>query len=254
MKYEQKLWISALFLKVIHNIKGNMIVFRKKSLIIISVLIITALTFILCVSALAYTPIGDTSANKIKIVLDAGHGGVDGGVTGISTGVKESELNLKVVKKLESYLISAGMVVTLTRSSDAGLYGIATTNLKRKDMEKRKEIIQKAKPDLMISIHMNKYSLTTRRGAQVFYKENDESSKLLANCVQKSFNSMRESVRECCALSGDYYILNCSNYPSIIAECGFLSNPDDEALLIDEDYQQSVAYAIFKGIIEYLTR
>lgn len=231
-----------------------MFVIKRRNIIIISVLIATALTFILCVGALYDKPVGNASANKIKIVLDAGHGGVDGGVIGVNTKVKESELNLKVVKKLEKYLIGAGMSVVLTRSTDAGLYGIASGNLKRKDMEKRKEIILKAQPHLVVSVHMNKFSLRERRGAQVFYKETDKNSELLAKSIQECFNEMKEASRECSALTGDYYILNCSDYPSVIAECGFLSNPNDEALLIDEEFQDEIAYAIFKGIVSYLAQ
>ena len=231
-----------------------MIFIRRKNLIIISVLIIVILTFVFCFDALSSNSVGNALSNKIKIVLDAGHGGIDNGVMGISTGVKESELNLKVVKKLESYLIGAGMNVILTRSSDAGLYGVASSNLKRKDMEKRKEIILKAKPDLVISIHMNKFSLSSRRGAQVFYKANDEMGKILAESIQESFNSMEEAPRISNALMGDYYILNCTKYPSVIAECGFLSNPEDEALLITEEYQKSIAYSIYQGIVSYFAK
>ncbi len=230
-----------------------MVVLKRKNLIIVSVLLVTLFAFILCIGAINSKPVGEASANKVKIVLDAGHGGVDGGVYGVLTGVKESELNLKVVKKLENYLISAGMSVTLTRNSDAGLYGAATKNLKKRDMQKRKEIIEDANPDLVVSVHMNKYSLSTRRGAQVFYKQNDEKGKILAQSIQNCFNNMEESSRQCSVLSGDYYILNCTNYPSVIAECGFLSNKDDEALLITEEYQDKVAYAIFKGIVGYLS-
>lgn len=231
-----------------------MLVVKKRSLIIISVLIATFITFVFCFSALSGKPAGDASANKIKIVLDAGHGGKDGGVSGIMTGVKESELNLKVVKKVEKYLIGAGMSVVLTRSSDAGLYGVATKNLKRKDMEKRREIINKTQPTLVISIHMNYYGNTTRRGAQVFYKENDLQGHILASSIQNSFNDMEEATRDVEALKGDYYILNCTEFPSIIAECGFLSNPEDEALLITDEYQESIAYAIFKGVVGYLAQ
>ena len=120
-------------------------------------------------------------------------------------------------------------------------------------MQKRRDIILKEKPVLVLSVHMNKYSSPSRRGAQVFYKSDDDEGKLLADSVQKSFNAMEEASRDCAALTGDYYILNCSPYPSVIAECGFLSNPDDEALLITEEYQASVAYAIFKGVVGYLT-
>lgn len=231
-----------------------MIVLKKSNLIISFVLVITFLTFILCFGAISSNPVGSAYSTKIKVVLDAGHGGVDGGVCGVKTGVKESELNLKVVKKLEKYLVDAGFIVVLTRNSEAGLYGVANSSLKRKDMEKRKSIINKTKPNLVISVHMNQYSLQTRRGAQVFYNENNDNSKLLAQSVQESFNNMKEAVRSCSALSGDYYIIKCTEYPSIIAECGFLSNPEDEALLIMDEYQESIAYTIFKGISTYLAQ
>lgn len=212
------------------------------------------LVSIFCFNALSNPVANNASSSKIKVVIDAGHGGVDGGVSGITTGIAERELNLLVAKKLENYLVSAGITVVLTRNSSAGLYGVATSNLKRKDMQKRKEIIEKAKPNLVVSIHMNKYSISTRRGAQVFYKKNDENGKLLANSIQESFNLMPEAPRSCNALIGDYYILNCTLYPSVIAECGFLSSPEDEALLITDEYQSSIAYAIFKGIATYFAK
>ena len=115
-----------------------MIVIKKSNLIISLVLVLTILTFVLCFGAISNNPVGSAYASKIKVVLDAGHGGVDGGVCGVRTGVKESELNLKVVKKIEKYLLDAGFIVVLTRSSEAGLYGVANSSLKRKDMEKRK--------------------------------------------------------------------------------------------------------------------
>lgn len=228
-------------------------VFKKKNLIIISVLLLTAFTFILCFGALSVGKTSVSDANKIKIVLDAGHGGIDGGVSGVNTNVKESDINLKVVKKIEQLIIGAGMQPILTRTSEAGLYGVATKNRKRRDMEKRRDIINSSNAVAVISVHMNKYALSSRRGAQVFYKDGDENAKLFASSVQQSFNNMKEASRDCAILKGDYYILNCSNIPSIIAECGFLSNPQDEALLITEEYQNEIAYAIFKGLISYLT-
>ncbi len=230
-----------------------MFIFRKKNIIIISVLLITFFTFILCFGALSSKPIDDVSVKIIKVVLDAGHGGIDGGVVGVNSGVKESQLNLSVVKKLEAYFKSAGVKVKLTRNSDAGLYGVATKNLKRKDMEKRRDIIKEFEPNIVISVHMNKYNVSTRRGAQVFYKANDEKAKILASSIQKSFNKMPSASRECSILTGDYYLLNCTDYPSVIAECGFLSNPEDEALLLTEDYQNEIAYSIFKGVVEYFS-
>ncbi len=230
-----------------------MIVVKKKNIIIISVLLITAITFGICFSAISRLSAGEASATGIKIVLDAGHGGVDAGVSGVTTGAKESDLNLAIVKKLEEQFTNAGMAVVLTRSSEAGLYGIATTGLKKKDMQKRKEIIMKAQPDLVISIHLNAYSVSTRRGAQVFFKDNDERSNLLAKSLQTELNKFGAS-RNYSALKGDYYILNCSPYSSVICECGFLSNPQDEALLVTEEYQQELAYVIFKGVVSYLVQ
>lgn len=230
-----------------------MFVLKRRNIIIVAVLLVTVITFVVCFSALSKTAVGEASKNGIKIVLDAGHGGVDAGVSGVNSKVKESELNLMITKRLANYLSDAGMSVVLTRSSQAGLYGVATKNLKRRDMEKRKSIIEKAKPNLVVSIHLNEFSVSSRRGAQVFYKKGDENGKLLANEIQTSFNGMEESTRNFSALTGDYYILNCSSYPSVIAECGFLSNPEEEALLLTEEYRDKVAYAIFKGIVSYLS-
>ena len=231
-----------------------MFVVKRRSLVIVSVLIITAITFIFCFTALKSNPAGSMDIIGPKIVLDAGHGGIDGGVVGVNSGVKESDINLKVVKKLEKYFSGAGFNVVLTRTSEAGLYGLATKSLKKKDMLKRKEIINESEPVVVVSVHMNKYSSPSRRGAQVFYKKSDERAKTLANCVQNSFNSMEQAVRTCNPLIGDYYILNCSEIPSVIAECGFLSNPEDEALLITDEYQDDLAYAIFKGVVDYLAQ
>ena len=229
-----------------------MFVFKKRNLIIVTALILTALTFLLCFAALAETDV-IAAKSGVKIVLDAGHVGIDGGVKGVKTGVPESEINLAVVKKLETYLVSAGITVVLTRSSDAGLYGVASSTLKRRDMEKRKEIIEKAAPTMVVSVHMNYYPNSTRRGGQTFYKAESESSKALANSIQKSLNALYKDVKDYSPLKGDYYILNCTEYPSVIAECGFLSNPEDEALLTDGEFQSELAYSLFIGIIDYLT-
>ncbi len=226
----------------------------KRKFLIVSVLIVTGITFLVCLFSLSVNNAEETDGGRVRIVLDAGHGGIDNGVVGTKTKVKESELNLKVVKKIEKYLSDAGIDVVLTRNSDAGLYGIATKNLKRNDMEARKKIIENALPTAVVSIHMNKYSLSSRRGAQVFFCKDNENSKILANSIQEVFNGMEDASRTCSALSGDYYIIKCSKYPSVICECGFLSNSEDEALLVTDEYQDKIAYEIFKGIVSYLAK
>lgn len=229
-----------------------MFVIKKRSIIIVTAFILTAMTFALCFTALAKSEVSATDMG-VKIVLDAGHGGIDGGVSGRVTGINESDINLSVVKKLESYLKDVGIAVVLTRSSDAGLYGVASSSLKRRDMEKRKEIILKAKPTLVLSVHMNYFPSSSRRGGQAFYNADGEGGKRLAESVQKSLNALYADVKDYSALKGDYYILNCSPYPTVIAECGFLSNPTDEALLITEEFQSELAYSLFTGIIGYLS-
>lgn len=229
-----------------------MFVVSKNKILVAFVLISCILTSIFCFSAINKTSLGDAQYVKNKILLDAGHGGIDGGVSGVNTGVKESDLNLKVVKKLEKLFFSAGFEVVLTRSTDAGLYGVATKNRKRKDMQKRKEIIEESSPSVVISVHMNKFASSHRRGGQVFYKDESEQGKILADLIQKKFNKLSDSKRDFDSLKGDYYILNCTNYPSVICECGFLSNPEEEALLVTEEYQSQIAQAIFDGVLEFL--
>ena len=190
---------------------------------------------------------------KFTVVIDAGHGGIDNGVSGVNTGVAESELNLAVAKLLKEDFLSAGFRVVLTRNTSAGLYGATHSSLKRTDMLNRKKIIDAASPDVVISIHMNNFPLASRRGAQVFYKDNDEQSGKLATLVQKGLNGLRDGEREFSSLSGDFYVLNVSPCPAVLVECGFLSNPQDEELLINEEYREKLSYTIFKGVIEYFT-
>ena len=206
----------------------------------------------LCLGAVTTPVFADESG--LKIVLDAGHGGIDGGVSG-NSGVKESDINLAICMRLKPMLEEIGMEVVLTRKTSAGLYGPATKGFKRRDMEKRKEIILDAKPDLVLSIHQNFYPSNRTRGGQVFYKETDEKGKLLAVALQQSLNGFyeKEGAKARQIMTGDYFLLNCSSFPSVIVECGFLSNEKDERILKDERGQKRLAEKIVSGVIEYLS-
>lgn len=184
------------------------------------------------------------------IVVDAGHGGFDTGVAGVTTKVKEADLNLKVAKKLERRLKEYGFDVVMTRTNGNGLYGLHTKNRKKRDMEARARIIREAEPDAVVSIHMNYFVQSKQRGAQVFYKRDNERGKDLAKCIQEVLGLNLEHCNRL-YLSGDYYIVNCSDYPSVIVECGFLSNAYDEQLLISDEYQQKLAYYIALGIMKF---
>ncbi len=220
----------------------------KKSLVIaIAAIVLSGTALGLCAGALAAS---SAPAERI-IVIDAGHGGVDAGVLGVNTSIKESDINLAVAKYLKGYFAQAGFGVVMTRSSNGGLYGLPTDGFKMRDMKKRKQIIEENDPDMVISIHQNSCPLPSRRGAQTFFEKSSEGGKLLAESIQNSLNEMPQCVKQTSALAGDYYMLKCTQSPSVIVECGFLTNPEDEKLLSSSEYQKSVAYAVFKGAVSY---
>ena len=233
-----------------------MIYTTKIKTIFLSILIIsiTVLSTILLSksSSLAQETTESTPKLGITIVLDAGHGGVDPGSIGKTTKVTESELNLLIVNKLETLFISSGIDVIKTRKDENGLYGVYSKDYKIRDMKTRKEIISNSNATLLISVHMNSFTQSKYRGAQVFYDTANELSETLALCVQNYFSQdLPESDKGISV--GDYFILKCDNsIPSILCECGYLSNPEDEKLLVTNEYQEKIAYSIYKGAIAYL--
>lgn len=195
-------------------------------------------------------------SHSVTVVVDAGHGGIDNGVTGVKTGVKESELNLAVAKILGEYLEGAGFNVVYTRLNDGGLYSALDTNKKRADMEKRVAVIKRASPAVVVSIHMNEYSSPTRRGAQVFFDGGSQEGRAFAQIVQEFLNddfNMPDTGRNYEALKAEKYILQNSAAPAVIVECGFLSNPLDEANLTNAEYRAQIAYTIFRAVAVYLS-
>ncbi len=207
-------------------------------------------TLAVCFYALSGTA---AEAHRLTVVLDAGHGGVDGGVVGVRTGVKESEINLAITYLLQEKFEDAGFAVALTRRTEAGLYGAATPGYKKRDMQRRAEIIRASSPAIVISVHQNFFSLSSRRGAQVFFRESSSLSRTLACNIQTALNDMPECVKRSDPLKGDYFILNCSEVPSVIVECGFLSNPEDEQLLLSDGYREKLVGAIVSGAIGFLS-
>lgn len=209
------------------------------------------------VFAAAYIPEEITVATGVPagefiVAIDAGHGGIDAGVSGVKTKVKESDLNLEIAKNLAELFEAGGIKIVMTRTSAAGLYGVLSKGFKLRDMKKRMEIINTSDADIMISVHLNHFDMPSRRGGQVFYKAGSERGKLLAESIQSEFNGREEQPRAFEPLAGDYYVLNESVCPSVICECGFLSNEEDETLLLTDEYRRKVAYLIFKGAIGYL--
>ncbi len=196
----------------------------------------------------------NTIGNRV-IIIDAGHGGIDGGAIGKS-GTIEKNINLDISKKLKAYIECGGDTCIMIREVDEGLYSEYGTirNKKNEDLKNRKEIIKGYKADLFISIHLNSFPQSQYYGAQVFYPEDNEGSKLLAKRVQEELlvllNRGNKRVEK---ESDSYYILKNNPVPSILVECGFLSNPEEEKLLKDSEYQSKIAWAAYKGIMRYFT-
>lgn len=227
-------------------------VFSKGQLIIflLSFIFVIISSFVLEATCSAQTTNSEESLD-FSVVIDAGHGGLDPGSIGYKTKVKESDINLSVAKKLEEKLLSSGFRVVMTRKDEFGLYGLSTKNYKKRDMQKRKDIIKESKPDMVISIHMNSYIRHNLRGAQVFYDKNSLISESLALSIQDQFASKLEKSDKGISV-GDYYMLKCTDAPSVITECGFLSNEEDEKLLLSDSYQNKIAECIFVGIVSFL--
>lgn len=221
------------------------VVLQKKYLVIV-------LIFIIIVGIIFSLPIRYTSAHKLDytIVLDAGYGGRDGGVIGYNNTI-EKDINLKYTLALKKLLESNNIRVILTRSDDDGLYDNNSKNKKLSDMSVRQEIIENTQPELVVSIHMNSFPLKSVSGANCFYGKDNESGKQIADYIQKLFAKNMNS-RNSLSKEGDYYILNCTQYPSVLIECGFLSNPTEEAMLNSDEYQNIVIYNIYCGIVAFL--
>lgn len=224
---------------------------KKGFLIFIGVATCVAVAFGLAASYISDVAAADSGMPTV--VIDAGHGGMDNGVKGINTGVDEADVNLAISRVLKSYFSNAGFNAVMTRTTEAGLYGSTEKGFKKRDMQKRKEIIEECNADMVISVHQNFCPLPSKRGGIVFYDKDSESGKILANSIQSELNSMEECATTSTPLSGDYFMLKCTQSPSVIVECGFLSNAEDEKLLCDGEYRKKLAYAIFKGAVGYFS-
>lgn len=186
------------------------------------------------------------------IVIDAGHGGDDPGKIGINNAL-EKDVNLKIAYKLKSFLESSDVKVVLTREGDAGLYLADASNKKSDDMKKRCAVIDAAEPVFTVSIHQNSYHEESIHGAQVFYYEQSPEGKKIAECIQRCLKEKLDPNNKRAAKANtSYYLLKKTSNPTVIVECGFLSNYEEAEKLVDDYYQEKVAWAIHMAIMELL--
>jgi N-acetylmuramoyl-L-alanine amidase len=220
------------------------------SLLISLILIIPSLNFELPLPT-------DTDMGNVTIVIDAGHGGEDGGCEG--NGLVEKDLNLDISMRLASLLREAGVNVVMTRETDILLYDKNSDyegKKKVQDVRRRLEIATEQENAVLVSIHMNYFAETKYSGLQVWYSKNDSKSRILANLIQTEVKTTlqpnnKRSIKE--ATSG-IFLLNNATFPAVLVECGFLSNTDEAHALGDAEYRQALAKSIFEAIMKYISQ
>lgn len=186
------------------------------------------------------------------VVIDAGHGGDDPGKVGVD-GSLEKDVNLAISEKLKVCLENEGIRVVMTREDEGGLYAADAANKKQDDMKNRCAKIDGANPVFTVSIHQNSYTEESVHGPQVFYYTHSEEAQELAGYIQEAMNTGLAVDRPRETKANDtYYLLKKTKSPTVIVECGFLSNQAEAAKLVTEEYQQQVAEAVCKGIMGYL--
>ena len=193
---------------------------------------------------------------RAVIVLDAGHGGEDGGASAYGN-VPEKELNLKIAQTLCDMLRFCGSDVIMTRSEDVLLYDKSSDyhgKKKSQDLAKRLEIANSAEDAILISIHMNAFPEAKYKGLQVYYSPNNESSYTLASLVQNQtrIKLMPDNSRKVKKADGSIYLLNRYEGTGILIECGFLSNPEEYAKLCTDEYRTELSLVLLGAISEYL--
>lgn len=190
------------------------------------------------------------------IILDAGHGGEDGGAVGVN-GVMEKDINLAVALELEKDLKENQFEVIMIRDGDysVGDQQLSTVSQRKKsDIRNRVRTVEEAGECILISIHQNYFSESKYSGAQMFYSGNREESADLAEAIRKNIVSslQPENKRENKQADQNIYLLDHCQVPAVLVECGFLSNPEEAARLSTESYQKQMAAAIYNGLIDYL--
>ena len=234
-----------------------MLILRKKRIFFIIVMITLSISTFLISNKNKVTDTVQTVSLPVSgktIVLDAGHGLPDKGAQSAS-GVSESDINLCITKKVQLLLEQSGCNVILTRADENGIYDLDSRTIREKkvsDIKKRVKIGNESSADAFISIHLNKIPQSQYYGWQTFFKQNNEKSEQLAKSIQAELNNsiQKTNKREALKITGKYIVEHVEIQITII-ECGFLSNPEEEQLLKQDEYQNRIAWGIYNGIMDY---
>lgn len=232
----------------------------KKSIIAIITAFLIILSAMLYLTFMANFSAAEASSRPITqktVIVDAGHGGDDGGAIGID-GTVEKDINLDIALKLEKILKFYGFNVIMTRTQDVMTCDDGLDSLRKRkisDIHNRFELMRKNPDAIFISVHQNKFEDSSQHGTQVFYSGNDERSKELAEAIQTSvtLTLQRKNDRVVKKSGSGIYLLYHAKIPAVLVECGFISNSDEVKKLKDESYRMKLAILIADGLLKYLS-
>ena len=233
-------------------------IFKNKVISIIALLICVC---ILAVASIVDSPrllqSGSDSLGGQQIILDAGHGGFDGGAVA-SDGTVEKDINLNITLTLAQFLRQSGFQVILTRGADVSTDDVETDRIptrKKSDLKNRLNLMKDYEDAIFVSVHLNKFTTSAANGSQVFYSRVD-GSKQLGESIQKSIVTLLQpdNTRVNKQATSSTYLLHHATIPTVLVECGFLSNKQELERLKGKEYQNKMAFSIYCGIIEYFNK
>ena len=227
---------------------------KKLYILIVSLVIIFIASITLLSSKEKVISVNSTPVTNKRIIVDAGHGLPDQG-TSSQSGVTEQKINLAISLKLQRLLEQSGATVILTRSDENGIYKLDAKSIREKkisDTNNRVEIGNNSNADIYVSIHLNYYQDGKYSGWQTFYQGSSEQSKILATIIQSELNNNFNKVNKRTPMQiKGVYIMDKVKIPTVIVECGFLSNAEEEKLLQQDSYQNDLAWGIYTGIQQF---
>lgn len=224
------------------------------AVLILCCLLFLMLSYISC-SRIAESASAMTGAQTRVIVVDAGHGGEDGGATGKS-GVPEKTINLAIARNLSEFLTASGFRVVMTRTDDVSTADANLSTVRERkvsDLHNRLKLVTEQGDCIFVSIHQNHFTQSRYNGTQVFYSGNNSDSKILAENIRSRVVSLlqKDNTRETKPATSSIYLLWQAKVPAVLVECGFLSNEAEEAKLNDPIYQKQMAFAVYCGLLDY---
>lgn len=229
---------------------------NKKLIVVVSVLIVASFSLNIFTVHNAVTKASANVNNAVTVIVDAGHGGEDGGAIGKS-GSFEKDINLQFALKVNDYLSLFGINTYMVRTEDRSVGDTSLPTIRERkvsDIRARAALMDLFENSIYLSIHQNEFSQSYVHGTQVFYAPNSEGSKQLAEIIQKTVCSLTQpqNTKVPKESGTNIYVLYNATKPACLCECGFVSNPDEEKLLLSEDYQRKFSLALSYSVLNYL--